>query len=230
MNASDELIQSLLTAFANVWGVFAGLIYAFSGTVLILLIGLFVAAALGKIMEKVFDGIKLDSTLENAGLKPIFERANLRVRVAYFLGRIVYWFVVLSFLLMIADFLQLAAFSDFLQEILAYIPNILVAVLILAAAALIAQFLKKVVRASAMGAHLHSANFLGTLTWWAVMTFGFFASLIQLRVAESIVNALITGFIAMLALAGGLAFGLGGKDYANHLLNRLKEETESKHR
>jgi len=225
---SEELTRSLIDAFANVWGVFAGLIYAFSGTVLILLVGLFLAAGLGKLVEKIFDGIRLDNTLENAGLKPIFERANLRVRVAYFIGRVVYWFVVLSFLLMIADFLQLEAFSIFLQQILAYLPNILVAVLILAAAAVIAQFLKKVVRASAMSAHLHSANFLGTLAWWAVAVFGLFAALLQLQVAESIVNALITGFIAMISLAGGLAFGLGGKDYASHLLNKLREETENR--
>jgi hypothetical protein len=75
---------------------------------------------------------------------------------------------------------------------------------------------------------LHAAGFLGTLTWWAVVFFGFFAALSQLGVAVALINSLVTGFVAMLALAGGIAFGLGGKDYAAHLLNKLRENVENR--
>jgi len=220
--------QLLATAFSNVWGLFLGLIFSLLGTLVVLLLGLFVAAGLGKLVEKIFDAVRIDEVFENAGLKPYFERANLRIRVAYFLGRVVYWFVIVAFLLVISDFLQLEAFSAFLRDVLAYIPNVVAAVLIMLAAVVIGNFLRGAVRASVMGAKMHSAQFLGTLTWWAIVIFGFFTALLQLRVAETVVNALITGFIAMIALAGGLAFGLGGKDYANHLLNKLREETESR--
>ena len=101
-------------------------------------------------------------------------------------------------------------------------PNVVVAVLIMLASIVVAHFLKHLVAASVKSARLHSPSFLGTLTWWAVVIFGFLASLSQLGVAVSIINALVTGFIGMLALAGGIAFGLGGKESAAKLLKKLE--------
>jgi hypothetical protein len=107
-----------------------------------------------------------------------------------------------------------------------YLPNVIAAVLIMLAAVVIGGFLRRVVIASVMGAKLNAAHFLGTLVWWMVIVFGFLAALEQLNIAATIIQTIVTGFIAMLALAGGLAFGLGGKDYAHHLLDKLKSRTE----
>jgi len=137
----------------------------------------------------------------------------------------VYWFVVISFLLASSDILGLFAFSSFLRDVLFYIPSIAAAVLIMLATVMLANFTRKVVTASVMSARLHGAHFLGSLTWWAIVIFGFLTALVQLNVATSVINTVITGFIAMLALAGGLAFGLGGRDYAAYLISRLKETT-----
>ena len=125
-----------------------------------------------------------------------------------------------------SDILGFYSLSNFLKEVLLYIPNVIVAVLIMLAAVVIANALRHVVRASVKGAQLHASNFLGSLTWWAMVVFGFLAALSQLGIATAIVNSIVTGFVAMLALAGGIAFGLGGKDYAASLVNRLREHTE----
>ncbi|KKS25296.1 MAG: hypothetical protein UU85_C0004G0055 [Candidatus Wolfebacteria bacterium GW2011_GWA2_42_10] len=92
--------------------------------------------------------------------------------------------------------------------------------------ALVASALRTAVSSSVMSAKLHASKFLGTLVWWAVVVFGFISALIQLGIAPMLLNTLITGLVAMLALAGGIAFGLGGKDYAAYLLNKLKERVE----
>jgi hypothetical protein len=113
-----------------------------------------------------------------------------------------------------------------LQSVLAYLPNVLAAVLIMLASVVLANVLRRFVSASVMSAQLHAAHFLGSLTWWAIVVFGFLTALAQLNIATAIIQSIITGFIAMLALAGGLAFGLGGRDYANHLVNKLKDRTE----
>ena len=107
-----------------------------------------------------------------------------------------------------------------------YIPNVIAAVLIVFAAAVLGNFLRRVVHASVASTRLGAAHFTGTLTYWAVIIFGFLAALDQLGVVPSIINAIITGVIAMFALAGGLAFGLGGRDYASHLLNKFRQGTE----
>ncbi|HEX4104579.1 MAG TPA: hypothetical protein VHZ04_03880 [Candidatus Paceibacterota bacterium] len=211
-----------------VWVQFANFIPNLVGAIIVLIIGLIVAAGLGALVEKIFDALHLDGFLEKLALKPYFDRAGLKLRAAYFLGRLVYWFIVIAFLLAAADSLGLYALSSFLGAVLAYLPNVIAAVLILLAAVVLGNFLRRVVMASVMSAKLHAAHFLGTLTWWSIVVFGFLAALTQLNIAVAIIQSIITGFIAMLALAGGLAFGLGGKDYANHLLNRLRDRTEAR--
>jgi len=210
----------------NLWYGFVNFIPNFVGAIIVLIIGLIVAAGLGILVEKIFEAIHLDGFLAKLGVKPYFERAGLKLRVSYFLGRLVYWFIVLAFLLAASDSLGLYALSGFLTSVLNYLPNVIAAVLIMLAAIVVGGLLRRVVIASVMGAKLHAAHFLGTLTWWAVIVFGFLAALEQLNIAAAIIQTIVTGFIAMLALAGGLAFGLGGKDYAHHLLDKLKDRTE----
>lgn len=197
------------------------------GAIVVLVVGLLVASGLGLLVEKLFDAVKLDSLLSRLGLAPYFERAGLRLRGARFLGRLIYWFVVVAFLLAASDILGLFALSDFLRQVLMYLPNVVVAVLIMLAAVVVGNLCKRVVVASVKSAKLHASHFLGTLTWWAIVVFGFLVALVQLNIAADVINGIITGFIAMLVLAGGLAFGLGGRDYAAHLISKLREHTES---
>ncbi len=220
---TDVVVGSLQNLWWGVVNYLPNLIGAF----VVLVIGLIVAAGLAALVEKILEGLRLDMLLEKIGLKPIFERAGLKLRAAYFFGKLIYWFVIIAFLLAVADSLQLYALSEFLTAILNYLPNVIAAVLIMLAALILAHFLRRLVTASVMSAKLHSGPFLGTVTWWAIAIFGFLAALAQLNIATEIIQTIITGFIAMFALAGGLAFGLGGKDYANHLLNKLKDRTEA---
>jgi len=220
---TDVVVGSL----QNLWFGVANYLPNIIGAFVVLVVGLIVAAGLGALVEKILEGIRLDMILEKVGLKPIFERAGIKLRAAYFFGKLVYWFVIVAFLLAVADSLQLYALSQFLTSILNYLPNVIAAVLIMLAALVLAHFLRKLVTASVMSAKLHSGPFLGTVTWWAIVVFGFLTALTQLNIASAIIQTIVTGFIAMLALAGGLAFGLGGKDYANHLLNKLKDRTET---
>lgn len=212
----------------EVWAGFAAFVPTLVGAIVIMIVGLIVATVLGKIVEKVFEAIKLDTLLSKLGLEPYFDRAGMKLRGARFLGQLVHWFLVIVFLLAAVDTLHLTALSGFLRDVLGYIPNVVAAVLIMLAAVVIGNFLRRVVSASVMGAKLHAAAFLGTFTWWIVVVFGLFAALVQLQVAVTIINALVTGSIAMLALAGGLAFGLGGREYAAYLISKLKERTESR--
>jgi hypothetical protein len=220
---TDVIVGSL----QNLWLGFANFVPNLIGAIVVLIVGLIVAAGLGALVEKVFEGIRLDSFLGKLGVQPYFERAGLKLRASYFLGRLVYWFVVVAFLLAVSDSLGLYALSSFLTSVLAYLPNVIAAVLIMLAALVLATFLRKVVTASVMSAKLHSARFLGSLTWWAVTVFGLLTAMTQLNIGAAIIQSIVTGFIAMLALAGGLAFGLGGRDYAGHLINRLRDHTET---
>lgn len=221
-NWTDVIIGSL----QGMWIGAVNFIPNLMGAVIVFIVGLLVAAGLSALVEKIFIAVRLDAFLAKLGVEPYFERAGLRLRGAKFLGELVNWFLIVAFLLAASDILGLQALSVFLRDILFYIPNVVVAVLIMLAAVVLGNFLKRVVIASVLSARLHAAHFLGTAAWWVVMVFGSFAALVQLNIATAIINSLITGIIAMLAIAGGLAFGLGGREYAAHLLQKLRDHTE----
>ncbi len=225
---SQNLFDSLSVSFGGLWGGVASFLPSFILAIVVFVLGLFVASMVGRVVEKVFESVKLDSFLSKIGLTPYFERAGMQLRSARFLGKLVYWFVVIVFLVAVSDSLKLFTLSDFLRELLNYIPNVLVAALMLLAAVVLANFAKKVVIASVSGAKLHAAKFLGAVVWWAIMVFGIISALPRLGIDLMILNALVTGLIAMIALAGGLAFGLGGKEYASHLISKFKDVTEDK--
>src|SRR3989344_893394 len=190
-NWTDVVASSL----QNLWFGMTDFIPSLVGALIVFILGLIVASGLGTLVEKVFDTIRLDSFLSRLGLMPYFERAGMRLRAAHFFGKLVYWFIVVAFLLAASDILGLFALSGFLRDILGYIPNVVAAVLVLLASVVVGNFLKKVVSASVLSARLHAAHFLGTLSWWSVVVFGFFAALVQLNIATSIIQSLVTGFI-----------------------------------
>lgn len=220
--------EILITSLQNVWVSVFNFLPSFIGALIIIIVGLIVASGLKSLVERIINAIKLDSLLKKLGLSPFFERAGFEINSGKFFGLLVYWFLVIVFFLAVADILGLYGISLFLRDVIAYIPNIVIAVLIMVAAVLLANFLKSLIRGSVASAKLHHPKFLGTFAWWIVIVFGFLAALIQIGIAVTILNTIITGLIAMLAIAGGIAFGLGGKDYAAHLIEKLRQQTEER--
>ena len=215
-----------VNSLQNLWSQVLNFAPSLIGALIVLIVGLIIASGVRALIERVVNTLKINSLLRQVGLSPFFERAGIQINSGKFFGLLAYWFLVIVFVLAATDILGLFGVSLFLRDILSYIPNIIVAVLIMLAAVVLANFLKSLVKASVLSAKLHGSNFLGVLTWWTMIVFGFLAALIQLGIAAAILNTLITGLIAMIALAGGIAFGLGGKDYAAYLLERFKRETE----
>lgn len=222
----QDWVSVVVGSLQGLWVGAVGVLGSIVGALVVLIVGLIVASGLAALVERVVNLLKLDNLLKSLGLQTYFDRAGITLNSSRFFGRIVYWFLVVVFLLAATDILGFFTLSNFLREVLLYIPNVLVAVLIMLAAVVVASFLRNLVKASVKSAKLHAPSFLGTITWWAIVVFGFFAALSQLGIAVSIINSLVTGFVAMLALAGGIAFGLGGKEYAALLIKRLREQTE----
>ena len=221
---TDVLVGSLQTLWLQVASWLPNLI----GALLVFLVGLVVAAGLGSLVEKVISAFRVDSFLRKAGVEEYTKRANLELNSGHFLGELVYWFMFLVFLLASSDILGFFALSSFLQSVLAYLPNLVIAVLIMLSSLVVANLAQHLVRASVMSARLHAVKFLGSAAWCTVMVFGGLASLAQLEIAASIINTLVTGLIAMVSIAGGLAFGLGGKDVAAAWLEKIKDEISNR--
>lgn len=220
------LTSTLVGSLLNVWVGVINFIPKLIGALIVLIIGLIIAAVFGSIIEQIIRAIKLDNLLRKMGVSVYIERAGMNLNSARFFGRLVYWFFIIVFILAVSNILGLEVFSSFLGQVLIYIPNVIVSVLIMLATLILARFLKGLTSASVMSAKLHASKFLGSFVWWVVVIFGFITALMQLGINVYILQTLITGLIAMIALAGGIAFGMGGKDYAARLMEKFRQQTE----
>jgi hypothetical protein len=221
--------EAITTSLIGLWERFVNFLPSLVGAVLVFVAGWIVAVALGKVVEHIVKMVKVDDVMEKAGTKARFEKAGVKLDVAKFLGGLVKWFLILVFLMAATDILQLKQVTTFLNSIVLYLPNVVVAAVILAVAFLVASFVYSVVKGSSRVAGIVSATLLATIAKWAIVIFGFLAALIQLGIAASLINTLFIGFVAMLALAGGLAFGLGGKEEAASILKKVRQEITEKH-
>ncbi len=226
MSYSSLWTESIANAFGNAWMLVANFIPSLIAAIVVLLIGLFIVSLLRSLIERVINAIKLDAVLKKMGVADFAQRGGFSLNSGKFLGGVVYWFFVVVLVLASSDILGLWGLSSFLSQVLLFFPNIIVAAFIVLIAVVAGNFLRSLVRSSVKGAKLHAAHFLGTLAWWATVIFGILAALLQLGVATQIVEAIITGVIAMVSLAGAIAFGLGGRDYAADLLKKLRDHVE----
>jgi hypothetical protein len=215
----DSLLSlwvSLLAALPNVLG-----------AAVVFVAGLIIAAALSQVVLKLVEILRLDDLAARLDLKAAMERVGLRLHVGRLLAWIVRWFFVIVALIAATDILGWNQVTDFLKQVVLYIPNVIIAVIILLAGILLGNFVRNVVKSAVEAAKLQSADFLSGVAKWAIVVFSFMAALVQLQIAQQLISVLFTGLVAMLALAGGLAFGLGGKDHASRVLDRLRKDLSS---
>ncbi len=214
-----------MTSFQELWVGVVTFIPKFLLAVIIFIVGWVIAVALGKVINQIIKVFKVDKLLQSLGAEGPLSRAGFKLDAGAFIGGLVRWFLIIVFLMAALEVLGLSQVNIFLREVvLAYLPNVFVAALILVVAAFLADAAHKIVVGSAKAAGVPSTRFMGGLTKWAIWTFAILAALYQLGIAGIFAQTLFTGFVAMLAIAGGLAFGLGGKDAAARYIERLRKD------
>lgn len=215
----DVIVASL----QEVWVSVAAFVPSLLGAVLVFIIGWVIAEALGKIVEQVVRSLRVDALLHKLDMGRAVERAGWKLDTGAFVGWLVKVALMIAFMLASVNILGLTGVSDFLKDVLLYVPNVVVAAFILIIAALVADVLERVVRGSAEAAG-YRGSLVGVVVRWAIWIFAFLVVLPQLGIATGLIQTIVTGFVAALAIAFGLAFGLGGKDMASSLLERVRSE------
>lgn len=229
MNGIQTWGEAITVSLIGLWERFIMFIPALIGAIIVFVAGWIVASILGGLIEKLIKSIKVDQALEKVGFNKKLGEVGISETISELIGGIVKWFLILVFLMAATDILGLVQVTGFLNDIIFYIPNVVVAVVVLAIAFLVGNFVYNVVKGSTRAAGVMSATLLATISKWAIIIFGLLAALIQLGIAVSLVNTIFIGIIAALAIASGLAFGLGGKDEAAMVIKKLREEiTERK--
>ncbi|TSD01983.1 MAG: small-conductance mechanosensitive ion channel [Parcubacteria group bacterium Athens0714_24] len=197
--------------------------------VIIFIVGWVIAVALGKLVNQVVRAIRVDKLFQALGAEEPLAKAGFRLDTGAFIGGLVRWFLIIVFMVASIDVLGLSQVNLFLREVvLGYLPNVIVAALILVVAAFVAETMQRIVVGTAKAAGVPSTHLMGGVTKWSIWTFAILAALYQLGIAGVFAQTLFTGLVAMLAIAGGVAFGLGGKDAAARYVEKMRRDIGGK--
>jgi len=228
MNSFNDLVNTLSMSATGVGRSVVDVAASVLIAVIVFVVGWLVAVLVSKAVQKVVKSIKLDSLLKTAGVDELLNKMDVKLNSGKFLGEIVRWYLVVVFLIVSFNIIGLNQVTAFLASVaIGYLPQVVSAVLILIIAALIAEAMRKVIVASAKGANVKSANFVGTVAKWAIWIAAILAALLELQIGTTFIQTLFTGLIVALSLALGLSFGLGGQDAARDYIAKLKNEIKN---
>jgi hypothetical protein len=216
-----SILDSLQNLYYNVLHYLPNLIAA----AIVLLLGWLIAEFLGKLVLKILEAIKIDMLANRLGLDHLSERTGKKLSIARLGEWLIKWFFLVGAFLAASDILGLTQVSVFLYtKVFPYFGDVIVAVAILLIGMVAANFLSNLVRGTLSAGQVGSASALAAVTKWAIMIFAILAALAQLNIAASFLQDLFRAIVAMLAIAGGLAFGLGGKDHAKKVLDKIERD------
>jgi hypothetical protein len=217
LNGVNNILQDTVNAtLTNV----TSFVPRFISGLIVLLIGIIIATFLKQILIELFKFIRLNAILKKYGVPESKEGMDW----ANILSELVRWFVIILFLVPTSDIWGLGKFVEVLNGLIAFLPNVIVSVLLLIVGFVVARLVYDLILASVHGLSKDTAKTVALVGRWAVLVFVFLVVLNQLGIASDLIRILFGGIIAMIAIAGGLAFGLGGKESAREVLEKIKRK------
>lgn len=220
--------DSIVFASGDAWTKILSFIPNLIGAFVIILIGLLVAYVLKWIVVQVLSAIRLQTLSDKTKFTDVLNKMGIKQGVSDLLGNMVKWIVIIVFLLPALEVLGLPQVSDILSQVLSYLPRVVVAGFLIFVGIIIADIIAHVIKATAVTIGATTAQILAVVARYAVLIFVGLAALVELGVASNLLLTLFTGFVAMFAIAGGLAFGLGGRDAASDLIKKIREDFSKK--
>lgn len=222
-NTSDALWVS----FTNALNHFMSFLPALMGAIIVLVIGWIVSGFLARLIEKGLRAVGLERAVHHSGINDFIVRSGTKWTTSQVIAELIKWFIRLIFIQAAANILGMPQITAIINSIVLFIPNIVVAMVIIVIGALIAKFLSGVVRGSVAEMGVGNPDLLAALTRYAVIGFAVIAAINQLGIAAVVINTLFIGLVGAIALAVGLAFGLGGRDVAAKITDSWYESGKS---
>jgi small-conductance mechanosensitive channel len=210
----------MVESLRNALDVFLSYIPQLIGAIIILIVGYIVAKILQAVVSRVLQAIGFDSWMERGGIKQFLDRAQTRETPATVMGKLVFWFVFIIAIVMATDALGIRQVSAVLSQLIAYIPNVIAAVLILILAALLANFLASIVRGAT------GSDLLSNIARYAIIVYAAFAALTQLGIAVQLTAPTFLIILGAVALAAAIAFGFGAQGVARDIVEKAYERRD----
>ncbi|MDA1060987.1 MAG: hypothetical protein O3B47_04295 [bacterium] len=223
MEKFDTWREAVTASMQNLFDTVIGYLPNLLAALVVLIVGLLVAGALGKLIAKLVEITKVDDLVDKLGVNKTF-KAFGKIKISGILGWLVKWFLIVVTLMAVANILGLTDINDFLQKIASYLPNVAIAIVIVLIGFVAGNFVYEIVHRAVKGANMHSPKILANLAKWGIIVTALLPGLKQLGIETAQLDTLFQAIVYGFAAASALAFGLGGKEHAAKWLADIKKK------
>lgn len=189
------------------------------GALIILGLGFVVGNWFKMVLTRSLEYLNISKITKNTAVSEFLDKADAKKKIEEVAGEGIRWLIIMVFFIASVNMLGLVTVSQFLNSILWYIPKVISACLVLVAGVLIGGWVESFVKGGVGVTSLATGRLLGKIAGYTVVIFAILAAISELGIAERFTSTLFIGFVAMLSIGMGLAFGLGAKDIVSKVLN-----------
>ncbi len=212
--------------FETFWENFMLFLPSLVAALFVFIVGWFVALAFGKVIAGILYRLKFNEFFEGEKWEKAMKKAEIKINPAEFLGNVIKWVIFIVVIWLTVGILGLDQFAHFMSDVVNYLPNVIVATLIFVVAVMIGEFFAKMVIATTERSDFPYAVTAGAMVKVAIWVFAGFAILVQLGIAKELLLASFYGMVAFFVIAGGISFGLGGKEAAAKFIDKMKKQVK----
>ncbi len=216
-----QQIDNFLYALANSWAEIASFLPQLLIAGIALLLGWMLAKVTRSAVKRFLIMLKFDRATEKSGLESFLKHAELEVSVAAIIGNLAYWLIILVVIVTVANSLGLHMVADLFNKVVLYIPNIIVAILVLVFGTILARFINRLVFAWLSNMEFEGALTVSTFSEYAMLVFVFFIAMEQLQIANELLTAAFIIAFGAVGLAFAIAFGWGARGWAERVIEDL---------
>ncbi len=223
MNISDWS-STTINSISDYWARIIDFTPKIVGAIIIVIIGLLIARILKWAVITILDAAKVQKFFDRINFTEVLKKAGINFKASETCGNFVGWLTTIVFLIPASKIIGLDSIADLLENLIKFIPNIIIAMMIILIGSIIANLLSQIVKAGAASIGATSAKVLSVLTRYIVYIFIGFTAFYQLNIPSYLINVMFTGLVAAMAIAGGLSFGLGGQSAAADLVKKIRDD------
>lgn len=215
-----NVVEVVANSFVVFFTQLAAFLPRLLAALLVLVVGWMVARAIRTGVSKGLRAIRFDEVAKKSGIDDLLKQGDVPLTLNGVLAGLVYWLLILVTLLAAIDTLGLAVASDVFNRVVLYLPNVIIAVVILILGALFAKLIRGTVSTVLASAQVEGARLISAMAYYAILIFAVALALVQLQIGRDLVLRAFTVAFGAVALALGLAFGLGGREWATRVIDR----------
>lgn len=216
-----DIFVASLTSF---WTELASFVPQLLGAIVALVLGWMLAKVARSGVMRLLVLLKFDKATEKSGLEAFMKHAELELSVASVIGNLIYWLIILVMIVTVANSLGLSMVAELFNKVVLYIPNVIVSIMVLVFGTILARFINRLVFAWLNNMEFQGALTVSTFSEYAMLVFVFFMALEQLQIANELLTAAFIISFGAVGLAFAIAFGLGAKDWAGRVIEKVAEQ------